>query len=89
MEMNECGAMTEGLVRFLEHLNKFKRPQAQTARKSWVKHLSVLIFFVKCGIPINLAIILFEATLFEAMICFQFAPWFCASFGYIQQLYKF
>ncbi|XP_076800550.1 GATOR1 complex protein DEPDC5-like isoform X1 [Clavelina lepadiformis] len=35
LEAGHCAAMTEGFIRFLEHLNKFKRANNQSSRKSW------------------------------------------------------
>nr|CAB3237409.1 DEP domain-containing protein 5-like [Phallusia mammillata] len=35
VEGGECGVMTEGFIRFLDFINKIKRPNSQAYRKSW------------------------------------------------------
>ena len=38
-ENGNCTALFDGFVKFLEHLNKFKRSSTHSSRKSWVSSL--------------------------------------------------
>lgn len=47
VEGGECGVMTEGFIRFLEHINKIRRPNSMASRKSWV-NICIFLTIVRC-----------------------------------------